>query len=89
MEAMTDDDRGDPPFIFPNDKPLPADCDDDGDIVFLNLDSDGSPRGWNYRKPDSLKHNDIWHPLDCETMDRLDGAVPMPSTATMLALRGE
>lgn len=79
MDAMSSEDRGDPPFVFPDEKPRPGDIDADGDVIGY-VDA---TKGWEYKKAKKLEHNDIWHPRDGSRPMH-----PLPSIK-ILALRGE
>lgn len=97
MSATDDDNRGEPPFIFPDERPNRSDCDSDGDLYHLEMNDDGSPKSWNHSSAGSLEHNTIWSPGDLATRQANakkkggtpNGAPPLPPAIKILALRGE
>ena len=93
---MNDDDRGESPFIFPDEKPNRSDCDSDGHLYHLELNDDGSPKEWTHRSASGLDHNSIWSPGDLATRQANarngggpNGSPPLPPAIKILALRGE
>ena len=95
MSATDDGNRGEEPYIFPDERPEPADCDGDGDLYVLHLSEDGSPESWKFGNASRLKHNTIWAPgnhgrrVERSRAGNANGEPSLPLPIKILALRGE